>query len=92
MNERTVRLCPYQACGWHYEEPPVVPIRDLSVAENVRVHIAAVEEACRAHLDQAHPGWTLRDVEAEALQAQVSAVFNASPFSPTTPPPRPPSR
>lgn len=85
MNERTVRVCPYENCRWEFEEPPVVPIRDLSVEENVRVHVAVVEEACRTHLDVAHPGWTLRDVEREALQTQIRVVFNASPFGPTVP-------
>lgn len=86
MNERTVRLCPFQNCGWDYEEPPLEPDPALTVEANVEAHIARVEESCRAHLDRAHPGWTLRDLEAEALQAQARAVFNASPLSPTLPP------
>lgn len=85
MNERTIRVCPYENCRWEFVEPELVPIRGLSVEENVRAHVAAVEDALRGHLDRAHPGWTLKDVEREALQAQVRAVFNASPFGPTVP-------
>lgn len=85
MIERTIRVCPYSNCRWEYEEPPLEPDRSLTVEGNLRRHVDVVEDAIRAHLDSAHPGWTLRDVEREAIQAQVRAVFNADPFGPTVP-------
>lgn len=85
MNERTVRICPYEHCRWEYTEPPVTPIRDLTVEENVRIHVAAVEFECRKHLDGMHPGWTVEDLERRAIEQQVRTVFKASPFGPTVP-------
>lgn len=85
MNERIVRLCPYRNCGWEFEEPPLAAVPDLEPEEQLRRHVRAVEEVLRVHLDTSHDGWTLEEVERESLQAQVRAVFAASPFSPTWP-------
>lgn len=85
MNEQVVRVCPYENCRWEYTEPPLEPREGLTVEASLAEHIAGVEAELKKHLDAAHPGWTLEDLERESLQQQVRAVFKASPFGPTTP-------
>lgn len=85
MNQRVRRLCPYTDCGWHYDEPPPDPDPTISTEARFRRYVAAVEAVCRAHLDVAHPGWTPEELAAESQAHAARSVFNASPFSSTTP-------
>lgn len=79
-------MCPFEGCGWSFEQPTPEDLVDQKIVLRVFQPMSILEildqitdDHIRKHLDEAHTGWTLEGLRQMVAGQRLKRLFGIGP-------------